>query len=43
MFLILLNKFETLYKKGGKPLKLTVEDKRYLALKYVREYRIAAE
>jgi hypothetical protein len=36
-----------LHKNGGKPPKLTPEDKRYVALKYLREYRtmdsIAAE
>jgi hypothetical protein len=28
-----------LYQKGGKPPKLTVEDMRYIALKYLRDYR----
>jgi len=36
-----------MHKKGGKPPKLTPEDKLYVALKYLREYRtmdgIAAE
>jgi hypothetical protein len=36
-----------LHQKGGKPPKLTVEDKLYITLKYLREYRtmdsIAAE
>jgi hypothetical protein len=44
---ILQREYGTLHLKGGKPSKLTVTDKRYLTLKYLREYRtmdsIAAE
>jgi hypothetical protein len=44
---ILQKKYDTLHQKGGKPPKLTVEDKLYITLKYLREYRtmdsIAAE
>ncbi|MDR0786074.1 MAG: transposase family protein [Treponema sp.] len=44
---ILQKEFDALHKNGGKPPKLTPEDKRYIALKYLREYRtmdsIAAE
>jgi hypothetical protein len=47
MLSILQKEFEVLHKKGGKPPKLTVEDKLYITLKYLREYRtmdsIAAE
>jgi hypothetical protein len=39
--------YGTLHKKGGKPPKLTVKDKLYITLKYLRKYRsmdsIAAE
>jgi hypothetical protein len=44
---ILQKAYGTLHQKGGKPSKLTVEDKLYITLKYLREYRsmdsIAAE
>jgi hypothetical protein len=44
---ILQKEFDTLHKRGGKPPKLKPEDKLYIALKYLREYRtmdsIAAE
>jgi hypothetical protein len=47
MLLILQKEFGALHKNGGKPPKLTPEDKLYIALKYLREYRtmdsIAAE
>jgi hypothetical protein len=47
MLLILQKEFNTLHKNGGKPPKLTAEDKLYITLKYLREYRtmdsIAAE
>ncbi|GHV00680.1 hypothetical protein FACS189483_10850 [Spirochaetia bacterium] len=47
MLSILQKEFDALHKKGGKPPKLTVEDKLYITLKYLREYRtmdsIAAE
>jgi hypothetical protein len=47
MLLILQKEFEALHKNGGKPPKLAPEDKLYIALKYLREYRtmdnIAAE
>ena len=47
MLLILQKEFDILHKNGGKPPKLSVEDKLYIALKYLREYRtmdsIAAE
>jgi predicted DNA-binding protein YlxM (UPF0122 family) len=36
---ILQKAFNVLHKNGGKPPKLTVEDKLYIALKYLREYR----
>jgi predicted DNA-binding protein YlxM (UPF0122 family) len=36
---ILQAAFDELHKQGGKPPKLTVEDKLYIALKYLREYR----
>jgi hypothetical protein len=39
MLLILQKEFNVLHKKGGKHPKLTVEDKLYIALKYLREYR----
>jgi hypothetical protein len=39
MLLILQNEFDALHKNGGKPPKLTPEDKLYIALKYLREYR----
>ena len=44
---ILQKEFDYLHRDGGKPPKLTVEDKLYISLKYLREYRtmdsIAAE
>jgi hypothetical protein len=47
MLLILQKEYGTLHRKGGKPPKLTVKDKLYIALKYLRDYRtmdsIAAE
>jgi hypothetical protein len=47
MLSILQNEFDPLYKNEGKPPKLTVEDKLYMTLKYLEEYRtmdrIAAE
>jgi hypothetical protein len=47
MLSILQRQYDVLHQKGGKPPKLTVEDKLYIALKYLREYRtmdsIAAE
>jgi hypothetical protein len=38
MLLILQKEFNALHKNGGKPPKLTPEDKLYIALKYLREY-----
>jgi len=47
MLLILQKEFSAMHKNGGKPPKLTAEDKLYVTLKYLREYRtmdsIAAE
>jgi hypothetical protein len=47
MLSILQKEFDVLHKNGGKPPKLTVENKLYMTLKYLREYRtmdsIAAE
>jgi hypothetical protein len=47
MLSILQKEFDALHKNGGKPPKLTPENKLYIALKYLREYRtmdsIAAE
>jgi hypothetical protein len=47
MLSILQKEFGALHKKGGKPPKLAPEDKLYITLKYLREYRtmdsIAAE
>jgi hypothetical protein len=47
MLSILWNAFDRLHKDGGKPPKLTVEEKLNITLKYLREYRtmdsIAAE
>jgi hypothetical protein len=44
---ILQREYEALHRNGGKPPKLAVEDKLYITLKYLREYRtmdsIAAE
>jgi RIO-like serine/threonine protein kinase len=36
---ILQKEFDILHKNRGKPPKLTVGDKLYIALKYLREYR----
>jgi hypothetical protein len=36
---ILQKAFDELHKQGGKPPKLTAEDKLYVTLKYLREYR----
>jgi predicted DNA-binding protein YlxM (UPF0122 family) len=36
---ILQKEFDQLHMRGGKPPKLTVEDKLYVTLKYLREYR----
>jgi hypothetical protein len=38
MLLILQNEFDALHKNGGKPPKLTPENKLYITLKYLREY-----
>ena len=47
MLSILQREYNALHQNGGKPPKLTVEDKLYMTLKYLREYRtmdsIAAE
>jgi hypothetical protein len=47
MLAILQKEFDALHKNGGKPPKLTPENKLYITLKYLREYRtmdsIAAE
>jgi hypothetical protein len=47
MLLILKKEFGALHKNGGKPPKLAPEEKLYITLKYLREYRtmesIAAE
>ncbi|GHV10323.1 transposase [Spirochaetia bacterium] len=39
MMVILQKEYTLLHKKGGKPPRLTVEDKLYITLKYLREYR----
>jgi hypothetical protein len=39
MVSILQKEFDTLHKNGGKPPKLKPEDKLYITLKYLREYR----
>ena len=39
MLLILQKEFNTMHKSGGKPPKLTPEDKLYVTLKYLRDYR----
>jgi hypothetical protein len=36
---ILQKEYDVLHEKGGKPPTLTVEDKLYITLKYLREYR----
>ena len=47
MLSILQKEYDTLHRNGGRPPKMTVEDKLYITLKYLREYRtmdsIAAE
>jgi hypothetical protein len=47
MLAILQKEFNEMHKRGGRPPTLTPEDKLYVALKYLREYRtmhsIAAE
>ena len=47
MLSILQKEFDVMHKSGGKPPKLTPEDKLFVTLKYLREYRtmdsIAAE
>ena len=47
MLTILQKEYDALHEKGGKPPKLTPEDKLFITLKYLREYRtmdsIAAE
>ena len=40
MLSMLQKAFKTMHKNGGKPPKLTPEDKLYVTLKYLREYRI---
>jgi hypothetical protein len=39
MLSILQKEYDALHQKGGKPPKLTVKDKLYITLKYLREYR----
>ncbi|MDR2942550.1 MAG: transposase family protein, partial [Treponema sp.] len=39
MMSILQKEFNEMHKSGGKPPKLTPEDKLYVTLKYLREYR----
>jgi len=39
MLAILQKEFEEMHKNGGKPPKLTPEDKLYVTLKYLRDYR----
>jgi hypothetical protein len=39
MLSILQKEFDAMHKMGGRPPKLTPEDKLYVALKYLREYR----
>jgi hypothetical protein len=39
MLSILQREYEVLHQKGGKPPKLTVEDKLSITLRYLREYR----
>jgi hypothetical protein len=36
---ILQERFDVMHKAGGSPPKLTVEDKLYITLKYLRDYR----
>ncbi|MHB9291252.1 hypothetical protein Holit_00325 [Hollandina sp. SP2] len=37
---ILQKEFDVLHRQGGKPPQLTIEDKLYSTLRYLREYRI---
>jgi hypothetical protein len=39
MLSILQKEFDEMHRNGGKPPKLTPEDKLYVTLKYLREYR----
>ncbi|MHB9293019.1 hypothetical protein Holit_02136 [Hollandina sp. SP2] len=39
MLSILQKEYDALHKNGGKPPKLTVEDKLYITQKYLRDYR----
>lgn len=39
MLPILQKEYDVLHRKGGKPPKLAVEDKLFITLKYLREYR----
>jgi hypothetical protein len=39
MLSILQKEYGTLHQKGGRPPKLTAEEKLYVTLKYLREYR----
>ena len=39
MLAILQKEFEEMHKSGGKPPKLPPEDKLYVTLKYLRDYR----
>jgi hypothetical protein len=39
MLSILQKEYDALHQKDGKPPKLTPKDKRYITLKYLREYR----
>jgi len=39
MIEILEKEYSKMHKKGGSPLKMSVEDKLYATLKYLREYR----
>ncbi|GHV83549.1 hypothetical protein AGMMS50212_08890 [Spirochaetia bacterium] len=39
MKVILQKEFDKLYRQGGKPPNLTVQDKLFITLKYLREYR----
>jgi hypothetical protein len=39
MLSILQKEYDSSRQKGGRPLKLTVEEKLYVTLKYLREYR----
>jgi hypothetical protein len=39
MLVMLLKAYDKQHKRGGSPPKLTVEDKWYITLNYLREYR----